>query len=173
MTIQFENQLDINKTWENIQKKIQDQQENYRLWKIVESVLTRFEGQKITKRIETALKKELPEYTIYYVLEYGMYHVRIWGNGIQYDQRKGYLIGYSTNSRVYDAVVNMDVVRSNNQCWELEKSRSEKLQTLTRDQLFFQVEKWNTGLQAMQEVNKWSEFYEMNYNNIGFDVNSR
>jgi len=169
MTIQFENQLDINKTWEGIQKKIQDQQENYRLWKIVESVLTRFEGQKITKRIETALQKELPEYTIYYGTEFGLYNIYIWGNGIPYNNRKGYLIGWVSTSQF----LSMDQVKNSNMCWELEKSRSEKLQTLTRDQLFFQVEKWNTGLQAMQEVNKWSESYELNYNNIGFDVNSR
>ena len=166
MTVQFLEKLDNQKTWNNIQDMIKTKQLNYDLWKQVQTVLTHFDGQKITKRIQTALQKELPDYTIHYSTEYGLYSLYIWGNGIAYDQRKQYHIGHVS----FSDILNMVKVLDSNQCWELEKSRYEKLQTLTEQDILTAVDKWNTGLTALQEVNNWAAGFEINYSNCGFDV---
>lgn len=165
MTIQFEKPLNTDQIWDKIQNTINNQKINYNLWKKIESILTNFEGQTISKRIETTLKKELPGYSIFYKTDYGMFKIEIWGNGIDYNNRKSYLIGYSTNS-----ILNMTEVKKFNQCWELEKIRYEKLESMTKKELENQVNIWNDGLNKLQSVNKWSENFEINYNNFGFDL---
>lgn len=165
MTIQFEKSLNADQIWDKIQNTITTQKFNYNLWKKVESILTKFEGQKISKRIETALKKELPNYSIFYKSNYGMFQIEIWNNEIDYNNRKSYLIGYSTNS-----VLNMIEVKKFNQCWELEKIRYEKLESISKKELENQVNIWNDGLKKLQSVNEWSSEFEINYMSFGFDL---
>ena len=165
MTIQFEKSLNADQIWDKIQNTIINQKFNYNLWKKVESILTKFDNQKISKRIETTLKKELPGYFIYYKTDYGMFQIIIWNNEINYDNRKSFLIGYSTNP-----ILNMTEVKKFNTCWELEKIRSEKLESITKKELENQVNNWNNGLNKLQSVNKWSSEFEINYMNFGFDL---
>ncbi len=56
------------------------------------------EGKTISKRIATAIEKALPAHTVYWNTDYGMFHVSIWGNGIEYNDRKRYLVGYHSGS---------------------------------------------------------------------------
>lgn len=56
-----------------------------------------FEGKPISKRLATALQKAMPEHTIHYEKEFGMYHIKIWGCGIHYNDRMSFLIGYETS----------------------------------------------------------------------------
>ena len=165
MTIQFEKSLNADQIWDKIQNTIINQKFNYNLWKKVESILTKFDNQKISKRIETTLKKELPGYSIFYKTNYGMFQIEIWNNEINYDNRKSFLIGYSTNP-----ILNMTEVKKFNTCWELEKIRSEKLESITKKELENQVNNWNNGLNKLQSVNKWSSEFEINYMNFGFDL---
>jgi len=67
-------------------KKLQRRLELYtkqlRLWKVVVEALKPFDGKKITKRMATAVEKELnktgEEFNwVYYSTEYGMYHIKI------------------------------------------------------------------------------------------------
>ena len=53
-------------------------------------------GQKISKRIATFFQGKYPDNVVYYGAEYGMYHVKVWGNGIDYGQRVEFLIGYAS-----------------------------------------------------------------------------
>jgi len=163
MTIQFEKEINLNEKWESIQDKIKDQKINYELWKKIESSLQKHEGKKITKRIETALKKDFPEYTIYLENLYGMYHIVLWGNGIEYQKNIRYLIGYESSN-----IINMKEILKHNMCYELEKSRSEKLEKMEIEDLEVQVKKWNSGLKDLQEVQKWGGEFE-----LCFDVNYR
>lgn len=54
------------------------------------------EGQRISKRIATFFEGKYPDNTVYYGAEYGMFHVKVWGNGIDYGQRVEFLIGYAS-----------------------------------------------------------------------------
>lgn len=168
MTIQFEKPLDSKEVFNKLQERIINQQFNYDLWKKVESVLQKFDGQKITKRIETALKKELPEYTINFENMYSYYNIYVWGNGIEYNHRKSYLIGYFDNP-----IVNKENLVKFNMSWELEESRSIKLSTISEYEIENKVNTWNDGLNKMQSVYEWTEKTELNYQGLGFDIKSR
>jgi len=69
-------------------------QMNYELICIVRDTLKPFDGKKINARIKTAVAKVLPLHTIYFDKRHGMFHLMIWGNGIEYDQRMDILLGY-------------------------------------------------------------------------------
>jgi len=165
MTIQFEKSLNADQIWDKIQNTIINQKINYNLWRKIESILTIFEGKKISKRIETELKNQLPGYSVFYKTNYGMYQIEIFGNGINYDNRKSFLIGYFSNP-----ILNMTEVKNFNNCWELEKIRYEKLESINKKDIENQVNVWNNGLNQLQSVNKWAEQFEINYMGFGFDL---
>ena len=166
MSIQFEEPRDPLKVWAHIQQMIAGQEFNCALWKLVESNLKNFEGKKITKRIETALKAALPEYSVHYSTDHGMHKISIWGNGLDYGRRLTYYLGHLNNSDILD----MLLVQKQNTCWELEKSRTETLRRMSKTELYAMVEKWNFGIKALQEVNNWAREYEINYISDGFNT---
>jgi hypothetical protein len=168
MSIQFEKTLDANKIFENIQKEIGKERFNFDLWKKVEAILKKFDGKQINKRIEIALKVALPDNAIYYDNNYGMFHVRIWGNGIDYNDSKSYLLGYADNP-----ILDMVKVLEHNQCWELEEGRANKKMSITLEDIENQVKVWNEGLTKMQSVYNWAGQYGINYMSYGFDLNLR
>lgn len=91
--------MDISqKIIETIQKDYERETSGICLFEIMVETFKSFEGKPITKRLATALQKKLPDHTIYYEHLYGMYHIRIWGNGTPYDQRAGFLLGYDNAS---------------------------------------------------------------------------
>jgi len=74
-----------------IRKLIETAHENTALAERVEAALAPFDGKKITKRMATVLEKALPECSVYYDTNYGMYHVNVsWGT----DEEKRFLLGY-------------------------------------------------------------------------------
>jgi len=166
MTIQFEKKLDVGKVNDAIQKRIESAELNFKLWKVVQSALLKFEGKTISKRIETEIKKLLPDNTIYYDNNYGMYHIVIWGNGIKYDNRLSFLLGYANNP-----IVDGKKILDHNLCHELEEGRANKLKTITLDMIVEKVNTWNQGLEMMQSVNKWADGFEISY--YGFDIEGR
>lgn len=168
MSIQFINQTSESELTAKIAAMIARQDLNYKTWKIAESVIVKFDGQKITKRIATALSKELPDYTVYYDTNHGMYDLVIWGNGIPYDNRISIYLGY-----VYDnnAIVNIDKVRELNTCHELELGRMELLLSLPAAELQAAISSWNTALAELQRIHKWAEKYGLEY--TGFDIATR
>jgi len=48
-------------------------------------VLKSFEGKTVSKRIETKAKEVLKDFTVYYAVGYVEHELKIWGNGIDYD----------------------------------------------------------------------------------------
>ena len=78
---------------------IREQQEKYykQVWVLnkVLPILRQFEGKKMSKRIETAVLKELTGYTVYYGHKYSWYELKIWGNGISYDDMVSLNLGYN------------------------------------------------------------------------------
>lgn len=88
-------------TTETIRKTIEDnikrEQRGTAIFDVMVETFKPFEGKPITKRLATALEKAMPNHTIYYEKEFGMFHIRIWGNGIEYKDRLSFLIGYDSN----------------------------------------------------------------------------
>jgi hypothetical protein len=68
-------------------------------------ILREFHGKKITKRIETAVVKAMPEYTIYFGHKYSWWELKIWGNGLSYDESVSLNLGY------YDTFTNEEFDR--------------------------------------------------------------
>ena len=168
MSIQFIKPLNAQEIYNHIQERINDAERTYQLWKVVQSCCNKFEGKVFSKRIETMLKKELPDYTIYYEHSYGMFMLKIWGSWIKYDSRKQFYLGYDHNP-FFDAAHILET----NQWAELEQGRAERLHKITFEMLQEQVNKWNAGLAEMQAVYSWSEQFEIQYSSYGFDLNTR
>ena len=86
----------LKKVIETIRKDQRRESEGIAIFDLMVETFKPFEGKQITKRLATALQKVLPDDTIYFERQYGMYHIRIWGNGTPYDQRRSFLLGYDT-----------------------------------------------------------------------------
>lgn len=170
MSIQFVENLETETVWNKLQDRINKQDSSYAIWKKVESILSKMDGQKITKRIQTAIEKEFSEALVSYDNNYGMFHIYLWGKSInrEYDNRMQFLIGYADSP-----YIDFKKIQDHNTCWELEKSRSEKMRMITRDDIVKQVEKWNNAINDLKAVYDWGKPYEINYMSIGFDLNIR
>lgn len=64
--------------------------------KLVE-VFKPFEGKKITKRMETAVKTIFPDRVVYLDKSFGMFHLQIWGGDIKMEKRLSFLIGHDSD----------------------------------------------------------------------------
>jgi len=79
---------------DNAKNLIEDEEKNISIFDAVSKALENFDGKKITRRMETAVKNALSDYTVYYEKEYGMYRLFIWGKDIDYNRRLSVLLGY-------------------------------------------------------------------------------
>lgn len=82
---------------ETIEADIAREQIGIDLFNQLVEIFKPFEGKKISKRLATAIEKALPDYTVSYSTDYGHYSIRIWGNGIDFNERYDFLIGYESN----------------------------------------------------------------------------
>jgi hypothetical protein len=168
MSIQFVKPLDSQTIYNSIQKRIIEAKFNYALWKKIEKIIEKFDGKQLNKRIDTALKNALPEYTIYANFEYTMFKVTMWGNGIDYNDRKTFYLGY--HSHPY---LDMVKVKESNMSFELEEQRAKNLEEVTLKAIEEKVNIWNEALTKMQSCYKWAEGFEIQYTSYGFDLNLR
>lgn len=168
MSIQFVKPLNMETVKQTISERIASAKENYKIWKIIQSVCTTQEGKGITKRIEKLLQKELPDYIVQYENRYGMFHVHVWGNESSYDNRRSYLLGYETNP-----VFDIDKINEYNMWAELEQSRVNKLESMTNDELKSSVISWNNALDTLKDIREWAHFYELDSSLYGFDLTIR
>jgi hypothetical protein len=98
-----------------ISARIKTAKEQLKVINTIIPVLRAFEGKKITKRIATAIQKELPGYHVRYRPDYGMYHIDITSND---HLSMSVLIGYASMPRIIMTNV-MDYVK----CYTLEEDR--------------------------------------------------
>ena len=141
---------DYEKIKERIKERIKVSQEHLRLVKIVFDVCEKFEGKQITKRIATAMQKEVSDYTVSYDTTAGMFHLRIWSRNwkhiLNYDNRFSALLGYDTNT-----IVNMEKVRYYNQCHTLDEKRIVGYKTTLKKLKGF-VKRYNKIFQSFDEL---------------------
>jgi hypothetical protein len=69
--------------------------------------MKQFDGKKITKRMETVLSKQYPEYNFSFVKSYSWYELNVWGNGIPFTNRYYFNLGYfSDGDFSYEKFIN-------------------------------------------------------------------
>lgn len=88
-------------------------------------VLEAYEGKQITKRLATAVEKALPDRVVHYSTDFGMYHIKIWGDGLKYGEGVDMLIGY--NKYGTNPTFSIEKAREYNRCFTLNKERIKAL----------------------------------------------
>jgi len=100
-----------------ISADVNEDKKRLKLYDLILPVIEAQEGKQVTRRIETAVKKMLPDDTLVsYSSDAGMYHLYIWGKtlGLTYDTRVSFLLGYHlTGER---EIVSVDKFADYNAC---------------------------------------------------------
>ena len=118
---------------ETVKERISKYEEQLKIYTIVrvylEKNLIKYEGKKMTKRIETALKKcelsILENYTFYLSTEYGRFTLVFWKGNLSNQVR----IHLNYN----DSVFLMDKFMESNKCYALNKDRLNVLRSQLND----------------------------------------
>lgn len=84
-TTQKMNEETINKIKNEIKERINVYEIQKEMIENIISILKNFENKTINKRIETEIKKQYPGYTIYYSKGYTFFELKVWGNGLNYN----------------------------------------------------------------------------------------
>jgi len=169
--LQFQKEIDFQEAKKQIEECIKEQDFHFEIWQKVMSILKEnFEGKNVTKRIETKLKKELPEYTLY--LENGsLIIIHIWGNGIDYNNRINIYLRIKENEMLYNKY-NHALTVENSGYFPLIPERNEKLKAILKNDgklLKKLVNNWNKALKELQNINREAENFEYPISSI-FDV---
>lgn len=156
MSIQFANKLEPEKIEQEIENSIKKMKLQLSLVLPALEIIKTFEGKQITKRIATKIQENelFKLYTVSYDTNFGMFHINIWGNNIPYDSRIRMLIGYDNNP-----FINKEKVCEFNLCYTLNEERFRSAEKLTSTKLKTLVNKFNKGLELMQEAHKEAEDY--------------
>lgn len=131
---------------------------------IVEKVLPiikKFEGKEISKRIATAIQKEIPEYRVRYNLAYGMYHIEF-SRLDKWEKVVGMLIGYESSNAYIQKKVILEQIINFNQCYLLNKDRIKKLET-GLSVIAELVDKRNKIIELSKELFNMAEAVEQTY----------
>lgn len=67
------------------------------LYSIIEKACAKTGTFRPTKRIATALGAEFPGYRVHWENTGDMFHVVVWGNGIEFSYRLSFLVGYKSD----------------------------------------------------------------------------
>jgi hypothetical protein len=122
----------------------------------VGEILKNFDGKSYSKRIETAIKKALPEYQIYMEHVASQYYINIRGNGISYEDKIHIFIGYSDRIFKYDDYVNQyNRLESTIKSIEQHKNGIAKIPEM--------VERYNKLLSDVRQLTDDAEAYNMEY----------
>ena len=109
---------------EKLEQYIKRCEQSIYIWSKLEPIIDKFHGKQITKRIANEVKKVLPEYTVHYTKSYSRYELVIWGNGIDYANRKVWNLGYFS----WGGILNKELIIEQNQHHLLDKERVPKYQ---------------------------------------------
>ena len=135
--MKYDNIITKEQLLEKINERIDHYQIRLELINIIDTPLKRFDGKKITKRIETAINLALPKRTVYLNKDYSMFQLVIWGDSsgllakerrISYNERFTSLIGYKDNP-----IFDHDKFIEYNQCHLLNEKRIKSLKRAIED----------------------------------------
>lgn len=160
MSIEFVQPKNRFKVLEEVNSRIKRMERDLYLVDTLQEVVKKHDGRKITRRIETDLKKlpGMEKLTIYYTKEHGMYRIIIWGDGIEYDDRFSSLLGYDSEG----GVLSLEKWREKNQCHFLDEQRIKQLER-GKKEIVGLCESWNKALKELQDVHKKAEAFKLEY----------
>jgi hypothetical protein len=127
-------------------------------------ILEKFQGKKITKHIETAVKKEFPNHWVYLDNSINMYHLKIQPKGehLEYEN-VSMLLGYQASGGRYTPdVLLMVQVYEFNKCYTLNSERIPRLEAGIK-KIPSIVELRDKALKILAEMIVQAEKYEMDY----------
>jgi len=171
--LQYEKTKDFEAVKKEIEQYIAKQEIEFLIYSQVMNIIKEFNGKDITKRIETRLKKELPQFT--FSLENGsLIIIHVWGNGIDYSQRINIYLRQSKNEMLYNKY-DHELTLQNSGYFPLIPKRNAKLKaSLVNDGKFLKslIESWNNAISILQRINKEAENWEYPISSI-FDLQNK
>lgn len=121
-------------------------------------LLPKFEGKKITKAIETYLRKNMPNNYLYKRDIGSMFYINISpSDKYEHEKMMQILIGYSNNPYIV-----MEKVKDYNQCYTLNAERLVKLEA-GKKHIYEIIKKRNQAIKLLNEVETIAEQYGMDY----------
>jgi len=99
--VQFAKPIVLDEILKNIQERINHLQYRYDTFHSLIPVLKKFEGKKVTKRLETALKEAFPEDRIHLRYIGSMTYIDVLGKGKEYDNRESFFVCYNSEGCIY------------------------------------------------------------------------
>jgi len=124
----------------------------FRIAKTVIEALKTFQGKPPNQfqRIEKAVKKALPDYTVRYHRDYGNYRLIIWGNGVDYQNSVNMLIArdHETSLQIQSVIEHNHYLLNETRINELEAKKLALPEA---------VSKFNQGLALIKEAQKIAE----------------
>lgn len=159
---QFAKPISLEKTLQDVQTRIDKLQYRYDTFHSLIPHLKKFDGKKVTKRIETALKAAFPEDRVHLRYIASMVYVDFIGKGKEYDDRESFFICYTSN----DTYVEEDFTHKHNGDIEniLECIKKLKQALIEAPAL---VERYNKILKEAQVIVEDAEKVGMEYD---FDI---
>jgi len=142
--------------WKKLQDRLEQAKLEFHIFKLVTAVVKKFDGKKITKRIQTALRKELSELSDYVITldsPYSTYEIVIWNRKpnhcIGYQNRMSITLGHCSAGNV----LNMEKFDEHTRCWQLEKY-IKQLSKITKEQMKSLTTRFNTAIGILNKVDK-------------------
>ena len=163
--MKYDNIITKEQLLEKINERIDHYQIRLELINIIDTPLKRFDGKKITKRIETAINLALPKRTVYLDNDYSMFKLVIWGDSsgllakerrISYNERFTSLIGYKDNP-----IFDHDKFIEYNQCHLLNEKRIKSLKRA--------IENIDDLVKLHNDICHKKERFESYASNLGID----
>ena len=135
--MKYDNIITKEQLLDRINESIDHYKVRLELFNQIEPVIKEFDGKKITKRIQTKLRKKLSKRVVYLNKDYSMFQLVIWGDNnllfsnarkIHFNDRFTSLIGYKDNP-----IVDYDKFIEYNQCHILNEKRIKSLKRAIED----------------------------------------
>ncbi len=158
----------IEKAQEKLNEYIEQTERSLEITAQLEPVLKKFHGKTINKRIQTAVAKAMPDWTIYYNIRGSMYYLDIWGNGLSMNKRFSILLGYQPYNNDPTPLLNFyDVWGKKHNGWlPLEKGRLAKYKKAISKMTGW-VERYNEAIDTLDVIRGEMDKLEVQYTLFG------
>jgi len=135
---------------------------NYELICTISTVLEKFEGKPISKRMATAVEKVLPLNTVYWDKTDYHANITIWGNEIHYDKRLTVYLPFSMFNKEENLSFSHSKFKEDNRCHFLEKGRYEETEE-NLPKLRGAVNQFNKMIEESQTLQKDFPHWPLTY----------
>jgi hypothetical protein len=164
--------------FEDVKKRLEDyikeQENHFAIWQKVMDVLKDYDGKIVSKKMESAVKKILPDYTIYLEND-DLIIFHIWGKEIGNHEKRINIYLRKGKEALNPSAYSHSITLENSGYFPYIPERNEKLKAFLANDgkmLKIMVKEWNRALIIMQNLNEQSENWGWPLSSI-FDNQSR